>query len=108
MAMVTGLLACLLKSTELCSHNKATSLVCVMAMVTLRSGRRLPLLSPSSQYRHMAKTLQTSFSRAEALHCWQQLVTLPTAETWLFGTPCCPKGRLASLLSIVITLVPPA
>ena len=26
--------------------------------------RRLPLLSPSSQYRHMAKTLQTSFFRS--------------------------------------------
>ena len=35
----------------------------------------------------------------EAPHCWQQLVTLPMAETWLFGTHCCPRGRLASLLS---------
>ena len=40
---VLGLLGCLPRSTELCSHNKAISLVSVMAMETQRFGRYLSI-----------------------------------------------------------------
>ena len=86
---VLGLLGFLPRSTELSSHNKAISLVSVMAMETQRFGRYLsihmlqsnfnfslnlildhlhcrllPLQCPSSQCRHMERTRPTLSSRS--------------------------------------------